>query len=195
MFLERGFAGSTMRAVAGRAGVSVPTVELLFGTKGRLLKAAIDVAIAGDDESVPVLERDWTESAVDAGSADEFLRIVAGVVGPAQQRSAGLVLALFEAASTDAELAGLAEQMIAQRTATAGWIIDRLIRKAPLRPDCTRPEAVDTVWILMDPAVFDRLTRQRHWTLQQYQSWFAGSVGRLLIWDMAPAAKTRRSSK
>ena len=198
MFLERGFSGSTMREVAGRACVSVPTVELLFGTKGRLLKAAIDVAIAGDDESVPVLERTWTKAAVKAGRADDFLYIVAGVVGPAQQRSAGLVLALFEAASTDAELAELAEQMIAQRTATAGWIIDQLTRKALLRADCGRQEAVDTVWILMDPAVFDRLTRQRHWTLQQYQSWFAGSAGRLLLLGDATSestAKTRRSSK
>ena len=175
----------------------MPTVELLFGTKGRLLKAAIAVAIAGDDESVPVLERNWTERAVNAASADDFLHIVAGVLGPAQQRSAGLVLALFEAASTDVELTELAEQMIAQRTATAGWIIDQLTRKAPLRADCTRQEAVDTVWILMDPAVFDRLTRQRHWTLPQYQFWFAGSAGRLLIGDAAPeaTAKTRRPSE
>jgi AcrR family transcriptional regulator len=66
VFLERGFAGSTMRVIASHAGVSVPTVELLFGTKGRLLKAAIDVAIVGDDEPVPVLDRSWTEAAVEA---------------------------------------------------------------------------------------------------------------------------------
>jgi hypothetical protein len=42
--------------------VSVPTVELLFGNKARLLKAAIDVAIAGDDDAVPVLDRSWTHN-------------------------------------------------------------------------------------------------------------------------------------
>ena len=85
-----------MRMIAGQADVSVPTVELLFGTKGRLLKAAIDVAIAGDHEPVPVLDRSWTEAAVKAGTAEEFLVIVANVIGPAQARSAGLVLAAFE---------------------------------------------------------------------------------------------------
>ena len=187
VFLERGFAGSTMRAIAGQAGVSVPTVELLFGTKGRLLKAAIDVAIAGDDEPVPVLDRGWAETAVNAANAGDFLDIVAGVIAAAQQRSAGLVLALFEAASADAELTELAEHMTTQRAATAGWIVDQLTRKSPLGADRTRQEAIDTVWILMDPAVFDRLTRQRQWTVQQYQRWLATSIARLLIGDTAPA--------
>lgn len=186
VFLKRGFAGSTMRMIAGQADVSVPTVELLFGTKGNLLKAAIDVAIAGDDEPVPVLDRSWAEAAVKASTAEEFLVIVADVTGPAQARSAGLVLAAFEAAPSDTELAELARQMTAQRAATAGWIIDELTRKATLREGCSREEAIDTLWILMDPAVFDRLTRQRAWTVQQYQAWLASSVERLLIVDATP---------
>jgi AcrR family transcriptional regulator len=190
VFLERGFAGTTMRLIAGRAGVSVPTVELLFGTKGRLLKAAIDVAIAGDDEPVPILDRSWAEGAVKAETAHDFLTIVAGVIAAAQQRSAGLVLAVFEAASTDTELAELAGQMTAQRATTAGWIVDRLTRKAALRADCSRQDAVDTVWILMDPAVFDRLTRHRDWTPEHYQRWLARSIGRLLIGDTPAPGST-----
>ena len=159
------------------------TVEALFGTKARLLKAAIDVAIAGDDEPVPVLDRSWAADALAAGTVDETLSIVAGVIGPAQARSAGLVLALFEGSSTDAELAGLAGRMTAQRAVTAGWLVDAVTRNATLRAGCTRREAVDTVWVLMDPAVFDRLTRQRHWTQEHYQGWFARSLRRLLVAD------------
>jgi Bacterial regulatory proteins, tetR family len=64
VFLARGYAGATVRMIAEEAGVSIPTVELLFGAKARLLKEAIDVAIAGDDEHVPVLERAWTAQAM-----------------------------------------------------------------------------------------------------------------------------------
>lgn len=181
MFLERGFAGATMRAIAGRAGVSVPTVELLFGTKGRLLKAAIDVAIAGDDEPVPVLDRSWTGTAVESATAADFLDVVADLITAAQQRSAGLVLALFEAASADAELTDLTAQLTTARAATAGWIVDQLVRKAPLSTNVTRQDAVDTVWILMDPAVFDRLTRRLRWTAPHYRRWLATSIARLLI--------------
>jgi hypothetical protein len=165
-------------------------VELLFGTKARLLKAAIDVAIAGDDEPVPVLDRGWAGDALRAENAEELLSVVAGVLGPAQARSAGLVLALLEASPADAELAALAEQLITQRASTAAWLVDALTRHAPLRAGCTREEAVDTVWVLMDPAVFDRLTRQRHWTQEQYQGWFAGSVRRLLLADSLTRSST-----
>jgi AcrR family transcriptional regulator len=183
VFLDRGYAAATIRAIAAEANVSVPTVESYFGTKARVLKAAIDVAIAGDDEPVPVLDRSWTREALQAESAAEFLSIVARVIGPAQARSAGLVLAVFEASSTDAELAELSVQMIAQRSRTARWLVDALARKAPLREGCTKQEAIDTLWVLMDPAVFHRLTRQRRWTLERYERWFARSVGHLLVAD------------
>src|SRR4051794_18824307 len=154
-----------MRAVAAAAGVSVPTVELLFGTKARLLKDAIDVAIAGDDQPVPVLERDWTVAALNAGSGEEFLDVVAGVIASAQARSAGLVLAVFEGSAADSGLAHVAEQMIEQREVTAGWVVDGLTAQAALPAGLGRQDAIDTVWILMDPALFDRLVRHRGWTV------------------------------
>jgi AcrR family transcriptional regulator len=178
-----GYASATIRAIAAEAGVSVPTVELLFGTKARLLKAAIDVAIAGDDEALPVLDRSWTNAAIAATSADEFLSVVARVIGAAQARSAGLVMAVFEGSSKDPELAELTDQMIRQRAITAGWIVDGLAGKANLREELTRQDAVDTVWLLMEPAVFDRLVRHRHWTVDRYQNWFARAARRLLVAD------------
>jgi AcrR family transcriptional regulator len=181
VFLERGYAAATMRIIAATAGVAVPTVELLFGSKPRLLKAAIDVAIAGDDEPVAVLDRSWAAAALTATDAHELLSIVAGVITPAQTRSAGLVLAVFEGAATDPALAELSMQLIAQRVATAEWLVDRLTGICPLRDGCTRQEAIDTFWVLMDPAVFDRLTRHRRWTAEQYERWFADSILRLLV--------------
>lgn len=193
-FGAHGYTGTTMRAVAAAAGVSVATVELLFGTKARLLKAAIDVAIAGDDESVPVLEREWTLAALRTGSPDEFLEIVAGVIGPAQARSAGLVLAAFEGSSTDSGLADVAEQMIKQREVTARWVVDELTAKAALRAGLGRQDAGDTVWILMDPALFDRLVRCRGWTIERYQDWFARSARRLLL-DDTPVPHTTEGER
>jgi AcrR family transcriptional regulator len=188
-FVAGGYAGATIRAIAAEAGVSVPMVELLFGTKARLLKAAIDVAIAGDDQAVPVLDRSWTSAALAAGSADEFLSVVARVIGAAQARSAGLVLAAFEGSSKDPELAELTAQMIRQRAITAGWIVDRLADTADLREELTRQDAADTMWLLMEPAVFDRLVRHRHWTVDRYQDWFARTARRLLVADI-PASRS-----
>jgi AcrR family transcriptional regulator len=184
VFVAGGYAAATIRAIAAQAGVSVPTVELLFGTKARLLKAAIDEAIAGDDEPVPGLDRSWTSAAMASASVDEFLSIVARVIGAAQARSAGLVLAAFEGSSKDPDLAGLTEQMIRQRAITAGWIVDGVAGTAGLRDELTRQDAVDSMWLLMEPAVFDRLVRHRHWTVDRYQDWFARTARRLLAADI-----------
>jgi AcrR family transcriptional regulator len=181
LFAEHGYAGTTVRSVAGRAGVAVPTVEALFGTKSRLLKAAIDVAIAGDDEPVPMLARDWAAAASSATDPESFLAILASVIAPVQARSSGLVLSVFEGAGSDPELAGLAEQMSAQRVAMASWAVARLAALGALRADVGDDEAVDTVFAVMEPAVFDRLTRQRGWTLARYQDWIGQSLRRLLV--------------
>jgi AcrR family transcriptional regulator/predicted ester cyclase len=54
LFLRRGYSGSTIEAVAKRAAVSPQTVYNVVGGKAALLKAVYDVAVAGDDEPVPM---------------------------------------------------------------------------------------------------------------------------------------------
>jgi AcrR family transcriptional regulator len=181
LFVAHGYAATTMRAVARLAGASLPTLELAFGTKPRLLKAAIDVAIAGDDAPVPVLARDWAVRAVATGTARDFLAIVGAVVRAASVRSAGLVAAAFEAAPGDPALRALADQLVAQRLQTVGWIVDRLVERAPLRTGLSHGAAIDTVWVLMEPVVFLRLTRDRGWSPARFEAWFVDSVARLVV--------------
>src|SRR5215470_9142592 len=76
-FVARGYAPTTMGSVAEAARVSVPTIELIFGTKPKLLKAAIDFAIAGDDKPVPMFEREWAAAAAAAEDATSYLAIFA----------------------------------------------------------------------------------------------------------------------
>lgn len=180
LFRADGYGGTTIAAVVAAAGVSVPAVELAFGTKAALLKVAIDVAIAGDDEPVPVLARPWVQRAQAAATVEEFLSVVAEVLVAAAERSDALVLAAFEAARGDKRLAPLAEQLKTQRAVTAAWIVDGLSARVPLRAGVDRAGAIDVVWLLMEPAVFDRLTADRGWTPQRFGEWFADSCLRLI---------------
>jgi AcrR family transcriptional regulator len=180
-FLRSGYAGTTIRGIAEAAGVSVPMVELAFGTKAQLLHATIRFAIRGDAAPLPMLEREWARSAREAASADEFLAIVAAVLCESAARSAGLVIAAFEAAHLDRSMGGLADRLRAQRTETAGWIVDGVIERSALRAGLTREQAIDTVWLLMDPHVFRALTWDRGWSRGQFEQWFAESVRRLLL--------------
>jgi AcrR family transcriptional regulator len=179
-FCNHGYAGTTFAAVAAAAGVSVAAVELAFPTKPDLLKAAIDVAIAGDDEPMPVLERPWAGAAERKTSATGFLEAVAAVLVPAAIRADALVLTALEGARSDDRLGALAEQLSAQRAVTAAWIVDQLSDRTPLRRGLDRSDAIDIVWTLMDPAVFDRLTTTCGWLPERFGRFFADALLRLL---------------
>ena len=180
-FLASGYAGTTMRAVASAAGVSLPTVELAFGTKPALLEEVIDVAIAGDDEPIAVLDRPWAAGAAATADVGTFLGAVAEVLTAAQRRSARLVIVADEAASADPGLRSLAAQRLDQRSRTAEWIADGMIARSPLRPGMDRGAAVDTVWLLMEPVLFCRLTDDRGWSDERYRDWFVDSARQLLL--------------
>jgi TetR/AcrR family transcriptional regulator of autoinduction and epiphytic fitness len=178
-FLAAGYPGTTMKAVAAAAGVSVPTVEAAFGTKARLLKAVIDVATAGDGRPVAMLDRAWAARAQAAPDPEGFVAEFAAALTASAERAAGLILAAQDAAQHDSEIGTVAAQMAAQREVMAAWLVDGLQRRSDLRVD--HAEAVDTVWLLMDPAVYTRLTGARGWPPARFRAWFAGAVLRLLV--------------
>jgi AcrR family transcriptional regulator len=190
-FLRMGYGATTVRGIAGAAGTSVPTVELVFGTKAQLLRAAISFAIRGDAEPLPMLQRDWALRAEAADDVADFLAIVGRVLTDAALRSAGLVVAAFEAACVDESMRALADQLRTQRAETAAWIVAGVMKRSSLRAEITRDRAIDTVWLLMDPHGFRALTRDRGWPPGQFERWFADSIARLLLSESEPTPKQR----
>ena len=59
LFTTRGFAATTVGRVAARAEVSVDTLYSTVGRKPDLLRAVVESAISGTDETVPAEQRDY----------------------------------------------------------------------------------------------------------------------------------------
>ena len=57
LFIENGYAGATIDAIAREAGVAPETIFATFGSKRAILAAVIDVAVGGDDQPTPLLQR------------------------------------------------------------------------------------------------------------------------------------------
>jgi AcrR family transcriptional regulator len=173
LFGERGWAATGMRDVARAAGVSVETVYASFGSKTDLLMAAIDVAIVGDPEPVPVDQRPEF-AAVGSGTRQQRTRAAARFVTGINQRTAGVVLALREAAASDAELARLMRQRQQDRRTNieqgAALVAGRAVT----------PEECDGLWAVLGVDVYQLLTELRGWTPQQYETWLAHLIDRLL---------------
>lgn len=179
-FVAEGYAGTTMREVATRAGVSTPTVELTFGTKRQLLKAVVDVTTAGDDEPVPMLERRAAQDAAAASTAAGFAALIAAEIGVVSARVSGILSVLAGAGPSDPEIAGLAEELGSQRRNLASWMVGHLCRYGTLRPGLDAKSAVDIVWVFLDPALHVRLARDCGWSEDQFAGWLGDSLLGLL---------------
>jgi AcrR family transcriptional regulator len=105
LFEESGWAGTTVAAVAKRAGVAVETVYSGFGSKKQLLRRVVDVAVVGDAEPVPLVER---EVFTDLGVGTRGARIDAGIamLTDIQERIARLWRTVGAAAASDGEIDG-----------------------------------------------------------------------------------------
>src|SRR5689334_25149691 len=68
LFLERGFADTTVEAISTASNVPIATVYRLFKTKTAILKQVIDTAVVGDDAPVPLGDRAVVQ---DAQTADD----------------------------------------------------------------------------------------------------------------------------
>src|SRR5688572_11562629 len=97
LFPETGWAGTTLAAIAERAGVSVGTIYNGFGSKKGLLRATMDAAVVGDTEPIPFVERP-EHLRLAEGTFEERIAHGAAVVAATHERSAGVWQAIVEAA-------------------------------------------------------------------------------------------------
>ena len=103
-FRESGYHGTTMAAIAKRAGVAVQTVYFVFHTKPLLLTAAIDDAVMGPDEPTPPELTAWWLEGTTTTDARRALEVFVASVAVIEQRAAALDRVAKAAATTDPEV-------------------------------------------------------------------------------------------
>lgn len=179
LFIEQGYAATTLAAVAEAARVGERTVYVRFGTKAALLKRAVDVAIAGDTAPVDVQGRDWFQTMLTAATAAE--RIEAGTRGARDMMArAGEILRVAQQAeAVEPEIAAAAQ---AGREATRDntrlfWA--RMAQDGLLPPGCDVEWLADTTSVLAHAETYLLITRTLHWTPEQYEQWLMKTWTRL----------------
>src|ERR1700753_2620027 len=75
-FTERGYSAATVAKIAARAGVTVQTLYLAWGSKRALLRAYMESALAGKDETPFPLARPDMIAAALQGTNDDPQAIV-----------------------------------------------------------------------------------------------------------------------
>ena len=166
-FLSDGYAATTLGRIADEADVSVQSINKSFGNKAGLLRALFDVAIVGDDEPVPLAQRDWITAIHDEPDARRKLHMYASVLSEMLPRTAPIQLLLRQAAGDPA----IAEVWQGIRTGRLMGMTDfagNLATGGHLRDGVTIDEARDVLWTYSSPELYELLVLDRGWTTDQY---------------------------
>lgn len=180
-FLADGYTATTIPAVASDAGVSVQTVYKAFGNKAGLLKAVFDVAVTGDDQPIPVAERDQIKQIQAEADPRTKLRMYSEYFVQGAQRGVALGLLARDAASGDPAAAAVWDQIQQQRLTGMGQFARHLHAGGHLPADTAAEEARDILWTFTSPELWDLLVIQRGWTPTRYGHWLAGMLTAALL--------------
>lgn len=178
LFLERGYASTTMEAIAGRADVSPKTVYAIVRNRRGLLRAVLDRAIAGDDAPVPIADRSWVAELRATPDPADRLTILGREGARILQRRVDIDAVLDRAALADAEAAELAANVREERRVGQA----ALLRMA-LAPATVGDEAVDALFAIGSPDVYRTLTGSRGWTHDAFEAWYIQLMRRMFLTD------------
>lgn len=176
LFAERGYAGTTIEAIAERAGVSRKTVFTAVGGKPVLIKLAYDWAIVGDDEEVPLADREQVRKMQQVTDAGRLMEGYAKHYAEAIVRVAPLYLALRNAADSDPEARTLFEEVHAERMRGMRMFVEQVSRIGGLRAGLSARRATDLMFFYIDPAHYELLVLTRGWSMDAFRRWFLSST-------------------
>lgn len=170
LLLRDGYQATTIRAVAESAGVSPDTVYKSFGNKQQLVKAVYDVALAGDDERVPIGQRPAIRRVFAETDPARKIELYAAFVTDLMERVGGLLAVLAEA---DPELAKVRQETEDERHVGISAFVAHLDEQGVLDSALPRELVVDSCWALTSPQFYSQLRHSRGWSREQYQLWLA----------------------
>lgn len=180
LFITAGYAATSVETIAATAKVGVQTVYYAFGTKRAILAAALDRAVAGDDEPVTTLERPWARQALATADPIEQLRLQVAGAADIYTRAATLLDVVRSAAATDTDLAQTWDTNIEQRHTVQHAFATALAHKTALRPGLTIDAAADTALATLSPETYNLLITHRGWTPTRWKTWALDALTRQL---------------
>jgi AcrR family transcriptional regulator len=184
LFLDHGYAATSVEAIAEAASVSPDTVYSTFGSKRNLLKELMDAVVGGDDANVRVLDRPDPQSVRQIH--DQSVQLAAFAAGVALRIEATRPLddILRSAAEVDAEVRALRDDIqLRQRRSAMSTFAEWLTENGPLRGGIGRTDAESILWTLTSPEVHRLLRDGCGWSHERFVLWLEDTLVRTLLPD------------
>ena len=181
LFSERGYANTTMEAIAGGARVATDTVYATFRNKQGVLHALLDVRVVGDELPIGVLDREGPQAVrVDRSQARQIARFTEDVTG-ILERARPVDDIMRGAAAVDPDIAALRTRMQEGRYDNMRQLVSWLTANGPLRDGMSEEDAAAIAWAVASPEVHGLLRVGRGWTQERYREWLAATLTRTLL--------------
>ena len=173
LFEGQGYSATTMAAIASEAGVALKTVYTSFETKSGVLRALWNLLLRGDEADVPVMDRAWYREVLDEPDAERQLQLNARNARAVKARIASVLVVIRHAAAIESDSADLWARIQSDFYDNQRAIVQSLDAKDALRPGLDVARAVDILWTLNHPDVWQLLVGERGWTADAWEAWFA----------------------
>ena len=171
---ETGYAGMTIPAVAKAAGVAVPTVYAIFGSKKGIVSELLDTARFGEEYQKLLAEARAEKDPMKLlDFPPRFSRRIYEAEIPVENllQGAGMVAP---------ELAAVEDERNCQRYDSQVMVVDALARGGLLRAGLSRDAARAILWSLTSREMFRMLVRERGWSGDEYEGW----LRRAIRWEL-----------
>lgn len=179
LFCRDGYLTTTMGDIAAQAGVAVQTLYLAYGSKVGILAAAHDIAIVGDEQPVPLLERDWVQQLPDADSVTAGWDQTLEQLAPSTQRVAPIYTAIAGAAA-DPDVAELLATLREQRHRSSHTLAQLLLALPGANPAADPERVGDVLYATLTAETYTLLVTERSWPAARWRDWVHETVAREL---------------
>jgi AcrR family transcriptional regulator len=186
LFLENGYAATTMDAISAASGVPSATVYRLFPSKLRLLQALFNSvlhegAVTPDGRPATVPDHPRLPALLTAEDPGEQVAVFAGIAREVLSAGVEVYPILVTAAGSDPQAADLLAAYTRTREQGQGRLARALADRGALRPGLSERDADDIVHALASPDVYRLLVIDRGWSPQRYERWLAWTLGSQLL--------------
>ncbi|MGH7553739.1 MAG: TetR/AcrR family transcriptional regulator [Longimicrobiales bacterium] len=181
LFMERGYAGTTIAAIARQAGVAAETVYAAFGNKRAILARVVGFLVVGDHERVPLGDRPGVLAIIQEHDQRKQIRMLARQMREIHERVGPVWRIMRAAEQEDPEIATLVQEGLKGRLGGMAQFVVGLHSNGPLREGVTMSAAAETVWAIGSPEVHRLLAVDRGWSAEKYEAWLADALVRSLL--------------
>lgn len=187
LFVEHGYAATTMRDVASTAGVGERTLYDAFPSKTALFGHTLEVATVGDEEPVRVADRPEIRAAREQSDPAAAIRQMVAYSEALLDRAGDLIMVSVEAAGSDPDMRAAADAGAEATHEVCLALTRALDQRGALRDDLDAITAADITYAMISPHLHQLLRRHRHWSRHRYRTWLERTLTNQLLRERAPA--------